>query len=45
MSVVKCRDCKYSKIVNGKMSCTKYKAGDETWPLELDWHCAGGEKK
>ena len=43
--VVKCRDCKYGHIVNGEMTCTKYDIGDKSWPLELDWYCAGGERK
>ena len=51
--VVRCRDCKYGKLCfdadgHGLIQCTNtnYPAANvETWPLELDWYCAGGERR
>ena len=45
MEKVYCKDCKFGHIVNGEITCTKYHNGDESWPLELNWYCAGGERK
>jgi hypothetical protein len=51
--VVRCRDCKYGKLCldadgHRLIQCTNTKyptANVETWPLELDWYCAGGERR
>jgi hypothetical protein len=51
--LVRCRDCKYGKLCldadgHRLIQCTntKYPAANvETWPLELDWYCAGGERR
>ena len=51
--VVRCRDCKYGKLCfdadgHRLIQCTNtnYPAANvETWPLELDWYCAGGERR
>ena len=52
VKVVRCRDCKYGKLcfyANGQrlIQCTNpyYPAAfAETWPFDLDWYCAGGER-
>lgn len=51
--VVRCFECKFGKLcidANGKrlIQCTNTKyptANVETWPLELDWYCVGGERR
>ena len=51
--VVRCSACKFGKLcldANGHrlIQCTNTKyptANVETWPLELDWYCAGGERR
>ena len=51
--VVRCKDCKYGKLCfdadgHRLIQCTNtnYPAANvETWPLELDWYCAGGERR
>jgi hypothetical protein len=51
--VIRCRDCKYGKLCfdangQGLIQCTNpyYPASFvETWPFDLDWYCAGGERK
>lgn len=51
--VVRCRDCKYGKLCfdadgHGLIQCTNpyYPASfAETWPFDLDWYCAGGERR
>lgn len=53
VNVVRCRDCKYGKLCfdadgHGLIQCTNTSyptANVETWPLELDWYCAGGERR
>ena len=53
VNVVRCKDCKFGKLcidVDGHrlIQCTNTKyptANVETWPLELDWYCAGGERR
>ena len=53
VTVVRCLDCKYGKLCfdadgHGLIQCTNtnYPAANvETWPLELDWYCAGGERR
>jgi hypothetical protein len=53
VSVVRCRDCKYGKLCfdangQGLIQCTNpyYPASfAETWPFDLDWYCAGGERR
>jgi len=51
--VVRCKDCKFGKLCfdadgHRLIQCTNTKyptANVETWPLELDWYCAGGERR
>ena len=51
--VVRCRDCKYGNLCfdangQGLIQCTNpyYPAAfAETWPFDLDWYCAGGERR
>lgn len=51
--VVRCRDCKYGKLCfdadgQGLIQCTNpyYQTSfAETWPFDLDWYCAGGERR
>ena len=51
--VVRCCECKYGKSIQDAdaheyIQCTnrEYPAANiETWPLELDWFCAGGERR
>ena len=51
--VIRCRDCKYGKLCfdangQGLIQCTNpyYPASfAETWPFDLDWYCAGGERR
>lgn len=51
--VVRCRDCKYGNLCSDAdghrlIQCTNtdYPAANvETWPLELDWYCAGGKRR
>jgi hypothetical protein len=53
VQVVRCRDCKYGKLCfdangQGLIQCTNpyYQAAfAETWPFDLDWYCAGGERR
>jgi len=53
VNVVRCRDCKFGKLYldadgHRLIQCTNTKyptANVETWPLELDWYCAGGERR
>lgn len=51
--VVRCSECKFGKLCidadgHRMIQCTNtnYPAANvETWPLELDWYCAGGERR
>lgn len=51
--VVRCSECKFGKLCidadgHSLIQCTNTKyptANVETWPLELDWYCAGGERR
>lgn len=50
--VVHCRDCLFGKRCldadgYSLIQCTNpnYPASMETWPLELDWYCAGGKRR
>ena len=51
--VIRCRDCKYGKLCfdangQGLIQCTNpyYPASfAETWPFDLGWYCAGGERR
>ena len=51
--VVRCKDCKHGKLCfdangQGLIQCTNpyYPASFAgTWPFDLDWYCAGGERR
>lgn len=51
--VVRCKDCKFGKLCidadgHSLIQCNNPNyptANVETWPLELDWYCAGGERR
>jgi hypothetical protein len=51
--VVRCSECKFGKLcidadAHSLIQCTNTNyptANVETWPLELDWYCAGGERR
>ena len=51
--VVRCSECKFGKLCidadgHSLIQCTNSNyptANVETWPLELDWYCAGGERR
>lgn len=51
--VIRCRDCKYGKLCfdangQGLIQCTNpyYPAAfADTWSFDLDWYCAGGERR
>ena len=53
VNVTSCRNCKYGKLCfdangQGLIQCTNpyYPAAfAETWPFDLDWYCAGGERR
>ena len=53
VNVVRCKDCKFGKLCidadgHSLIQCTNSNyptANVETWPLELDWYCAGGEHR
>ena len=52
VDVVRCVDCKYGNLCfdafgHRLIQCTNPNcpASMETWPLELDWYCAGGERR
>ena len=53
VNVVRCKDCKFGKLCfdadeHSLIQCTNPNyptANVETWPLELDWYCAGGERR
>jgi len=51
--MVRCSECKFGKLCidadgHRLIQCTNTKyptANVETWPLELDWYCAGGKRR
>ena len=50
--VVHCRDCLFGKRWldadgHSLIQCTNpnYPGAMETWPLDLDWYCAGGKRR
>lgn len=52
VAVVRCADCMFGKRWldadgHSLMQCTNpnYPAAMETWPLVLDWYCAGGKRR
>ena len=53
VNVVRCRNCKFGKLYldadgHSLIQCNNPNyptANVEIWPLELDWYCAGGERR